>query len=176
MRLALGACSLVVLVVLSVSAQVSPAAKLGVWTNQVFENRHYDRQKNPYLRTVRVVRQKTFDRLVFEFDGPLPDCRIDYLKSRFYEGEDGRERIRIVGRAFIRIDLSQISADEKQLSFSDAKHFLPKGKLRLPTLLQMQDKGVGEGHYEFLLGLSARKAYRVTELENPSRVVIDLKH
>jgi hypothetical protein len=114
--------------------------------------------------------------LIFEFDGPLPDCRIDYLNSRFYEGEDGRERIRIAGRAFIRIDLSQISADEKQFSFSNARHFSPKGKLRLPTLLQMQDKGVGEGHYEFLLGLSARKAYRVTELENPSRVVIDLKH
>ena len=176
MRFALGACSLAVLVVLGVAAQESPTAKLGIWTTRALENLHEGRKVNPYLRTVRAVRQKTFDRLIFEFDGPLPDCRIDYLNSRFYEGEDGRERIRIAGRAFIRIDLSQISADEKQFSFSDAKHFLPKGKLRLPTLLQMQDKGVGEGHYEFLLGLSARKAYRVTELENPSRVVIDLKH
>ena len=35
--------------------------------------------------------------------------------------------------------------------------------------------GFFEGHYDFLLGLRSRRLFRVTELANPSRLVIDFK-
>src|SRR5439155_24119979 len=115
------------------------------------------------------------DRVVFEFDGPIASYSIEYLASRFYESESGRERIRIVGNAFVHVIFHIIPTDEKQLALFQAKDFSPKGKLIMPSLLQIEDKGLFEGYYDFLLGISSRKVFRVTELTNPSRLVIDFK-
>jgi len=36
--------------------------------------------------------------------------------------------------------------------------------------------GMFEGFYDFVIGVSSRKAFRVTELSTPSRLAIDFKH
>ena len=125
---------------------------------------------------MRAAKQKGFDRVVFEFEGPMPNYSIRYLKGRIFEDEGGPHRIRMAGKAFIQITFNQIPMDEIQAGFSTGKSFSPEGKLKMAALLEVQEKTLFEGFYDFLLGIKSRRAFRVTELSHPSRLAIDFKH
>ena len=156
-------------------AQFDDNGKVGTWTTGPVARRH-EQSENPHLKVVRVAKQKRFDRLVFEFTGPMPNYSIRYLKGRFYEDEGGSHRIRIAGTAFMQVTFNQIPMDEIQAGFSTGKKFSPEGRLKLPALQEVQEKTLFEGFYDFLLGIRSRRAFRVTELQNPARVVIDFRH
>jgi hypothetical protein len=159
-----------------VFAQLGTAGELNTWTVKPVSRDHGPSRENTYVKTVRAAKQKDFDRLVFEFEGAFPTYRFEYLKSHFYESEGGRQRIRTAGKAFLLLTLLQVPADDKQVALSDAESFVPKGRLRLPALWSIDDKELFEGTYDFVAGVSARKPFRVTELSNPARLVIDFKH
>ena len=161
---------------LPAAAQFGTVGKLDTWTVKPVSRDQEPASENTYVKTVRAAKQKDFDRLVFEFDGAFPHYRIKYLKSPFYYSEAGRKHIRTPGRALLMVSLLQVSADEKQVGLLQAKGFLPKGNLRMPSLWSIDDLELFEGIYDFVAGVSARKAFRVTELRNPSRLVIDFKH
>ena len=162
-------------VVIRSFASAQSIGNLNVWTTQLIDRRHAQLE-SIYVRVVRAAKQNGFDRVVFEFHGPMPSYRIQYLKSsRFYE-DNGRHRIKIAGKAFIEIDLNMIAASAEQAAAINRKGFLPKGKISLPSVWQFQDLGVEEGFYDFLIGVSARRAFRVTEKSNPSRLVVDIRH
>jgi hypothetical protein len=165
---------LLLLSFVSASGQPQNIGKFDTWT-KVFSRDHLQ-SGGSHLRQVRAMRQKAFDRVVFEFDGTIPSYNIKYLAGRIYEDLDGKHRIKIAGSAFLQIELFVVPFDEAQAKFYQSRGFSPKGKLMMPSLLQIEDKGEEEGFYDFLLGVSARKVYRVTELSNPARVVIDLRH
>ena len=158
---------------LSVVAQYETAGQLNTWTTHPVSRRN---NQSSYVRVVRVAKQRAFDRVVFEFAGPVPNYRLEYLRSKYFEDESGRHRIRIAGTAFIHVSLNMISADETQVRFMDAPGFVPKGKLKLPAVAQVEERTLFEGFYDFLIGVNGRKAFRVSELANPSRLVIDFKH
>ena len=159
---------------LPASAQIESEGQLNVWTTKSVSRPHAINQA-AYVKTVRAAKQNEYDRVVFEFDGAFPNYRVEYLKSHFYEGTDGRHRIRSAGNAFVQINFFVVPTDE-QIKFSEAKNFVPKGKLGMPTLQSVKDKELFEGYYDFLMGVSSRKPFRVTELSNPARLVIDFKH
>ncbi len=161
---------------LPAAAQFGNVGKLDTWTVKTVSRDQDPSRENTYVKTVRAAKQNDFDRLVFEFEGAFPHYRIEYSKSRFYDSEGGRKRIRTPGKAFLIIALLQVSSDEKQVGLLEAKGFRPKGNLRLPSLWSIDDLELFEGTYDFVAGVSARKAFRVTELRNPSRLVIDFKH
>ena len=156
-----------------VFSQFQNAGELNSWTSRSVARHH---SETSAVRTVRAARQKGFDRVVFEFDGPVPNYDIQYLKSSFYEGEGGRRRIRIAGSRFMQVTLSQIPVDEKQINFIEAKNFIPKGRLRLPAVAQIEQREFFEGVFDFVIGVKGTKLFRVTELTNPARLVIDFKH
>ena len=156
-----------------VFSQFQDAGELNSWTTRPFARLHGETST---VRTVRAARQKGFDRVVFEFDGPVPNYSIQYLKSPYYEGEGGRRRIRIAGSRFVQVTLNQIPVDEKQINFIEAKNFIPKGKLKLPAVSQIEQREFFEGFFDFVIGVNGRKLFRVTELANPARLVIDFKH
>jgi hypothetical protein len=125
---------------------------------------------------VRVGRHQTFDRVVFEFSGSMPNYQVEYLKGRFYENEGGRQRIRIAGNAFIQVNLNLIPTDEEQMKLREQNSFIPKGRLKFRSVWELDEAGLFEGYYDFLLGIRARKPFRVSELSNPLRLVIDFRH
>src|SRR5258708_3712201 len=97
---------LALLISLSASAQSPLTGKPGAWTHLLFEENHTEYRENPLVHVVRASRQGTFDRVVFQFERAFPNYRIEYLRSHFYESDDGKHRIRIAGRVFLKIDLS----------------------------------------------------------------------
>jgi hypothetical protein len=159
----------------SAAAQFRDLGKVGSWTTGPVERRH-EQSENPHLRVVRAAKQNGFDRVVFEFTGPMPNYSLKYLKGRVFDDEDGPHRIRIAGNAFIHVTFNQLPADEVQAGFSSAKNFSPVGRLKLRALFEVQEKTLFEGFYDFLLGIKSRRAFRVTELQDPARVAIDFKH
>ena len=174
-KCSLAAGALLLLLSLSALAQMENIGTFDTWTTRPFSRAHNSSAEASYVKTVRASKQNGFDRVVFEFEGPFPNYRIEYLKSRFYEPEAGRQRIRQPGNAFVLVNFFLIPTEEKQFKLSEAKDFVPKGSLRMPTLQSVKDKQLFEGYYDFLLGVRSRKPYRVTELANPSRLVIDFK-
>lgn len=167
---------LIFVIFLSALAQIENIGSFDTWTTKPFSRAHNSAAEASYVKTVRAAKQNGFDRVVFEFEGPVPNYRVEYLKSRFYESEGGRQRIRQPGNAFVLVNMFLIPTEEKQFKLSEAKDFVPKGSLRMPALQSVKDKQLFEGYYDFLLGVRSRKPYRVTELANPSRLVIDFKH
>ena len=157
----------------SAVAQFPNTNKLNTWTTRPVSRRHAT--DTTYLRRVRVARHSAFDRVVFDFSGAMPNYRVEYLKSRFYENEAGTNRIKMAGRAFVQVSLSVIPTDDEQMSLRNQKNFIPKGRLQLPSVWELDDATHFEGYYDFLLGISGRKLFRVTELTNPLRLVIDFR-
>lgn len=167
--------TLLTLTVPSAAAQFPDAGRLNLWTTRTVARQHQATELI-YLRTIRVARHKNFDRVVFEFSGGMPNYKLEYLKSPFYENEGGKHRIRIAGKAFVQVSLYSIPAVDEQMRLREQKDFIPKGRLRLPSIRELDEAGLFEGYYDFILGISARKAFRVSELSDPRRLVIDFRH
>jgi len=170
------AATLFLLLSFSTNAQIGNVGSVDTWTTKWVARAHSSSNNASHLKVVRASKQPGFDRVVFEFDGPLPSYQVKYLKSHFYEGEAGRRRIRQPGSVFLFAEFFVIPASEEQAKFSEAKDFVPRGNLRLPSLLSVKDWELSEGFYDFIMGASARKPFRITELSNPSRLAIDFKH
>src|SRR2546423_13511649 len=171
----IGAGMFVFLALLTVPAQIDNVGTLNTWTTKPLSRAHNSSSLASYIKVVRATKQNGFDRVVFEFKDSFPNYRVEYLKSHFYDAEAGRVRIREPGNVFLQIEFFVVPTDE-QLKFSEAKGFVPKGRLRMPSLQSVKDKVLFEGFYDFLMGVSSRKPYRVTELSNPTRLVIDFKN
>src|SRR5262245_11822472 len=82
--------------IISTPAQIGNGGKLEQWTT-VSRSREHTSSELIYVKNVRDAKQKDFDRVVFEFEKQIPNYRIEYLKSHFYEGEAERVRIKSAG-------------------------------------------------------------------------------
>ena len=161
--------------VLSAAAQIGNVGKLENWTAKPVSREHSSGELI-YVKKVTAAKHKDFDRVVFEFEKQLPNYRVEYLKSHFYDGEAERMRIRSAGNSFVQIEFLTIPTSEEQMKFTEAKGFRPKGRLRMPTVQSVTDMGLFEGFYDFVIGVGSRQPFRVIELSNPARLAIDFKH
>jgi|SRR5919206_499358 hypothetical protein len=161
--------------ILCVPAQIGNVGTLEQWTTNP-RSREHTAGELIYVKNVRAARNKDFDRVVFEFERTIPNYRVEYLKSHFYQGEADRVRIKSAGNSFVQVEFFTIPTSEEQLKFTDAKGFRPNGRLRLPAVQSITDMGLFEGFYDFVIGVGARKPFRVIELSNPARLAIDFKH
>ena len=168
--------ALILLTSWSAFAQIENTGVTDAWTIKDVTRAHNSSDKASYVKQVRAGKQKDFDRVVFEFEGPFPNYLVQYLKSPFYESEAGRERIRQPGTAFLQVEFFLIPTEEKQVNLSKAGDFIPKRRLSFLSVQSVREKVLFEGFYDFLIGVRTRKAFRVSELSNPARLVIDVQH
>lgn len=143
------------------SAQLKNEGKLNTWTTNIVQRNHND--SDGCLSNIRVAKNKGFDRIVLEFKSGKNNYTIYYLSSN--KNDEG-EKITIAGKVFMNIDLYGIPCESQDY---------PEGKLKLPIIQQIRGN-VFEGIQNFVIGIKAEKLYRVQELKNPSRLVIDFKH
>lgn len=128
----------------------------------------------PVLRGIRAAAQKGFDRVVLEFDGPVPGYRAEYV-PQVVEDATG-EPVELTGKAFLQVAVQTATMDDSVQGGSRVYG----GPVRLlPKLDQVREvlvAGDFEGVLTVGLGLDGRRAFRVTALSSPSRLVIDLAH
>jgi hypothetical protein len=126
-------------------------------------------RSTPEVVSVQTVEQEGYDRVVFTFEGPMPGYQIRYV-SRVTDAAG--ERLPLRGQAFLAV------------AFQPARAHDPDGEATFPTaaitpgypaLRQVRFAGDFEGQVAFGIGVADRGGFRVSELRDPTRVVVDVR-
>ena len=138
-------------------------------------------KKNPNLKDavvaayVRSARHEGFDRVVFEFLGvQLPAYKIEYIDKPVHACGSGDE-VPFAGDAWLSV------------LFTAAQAHAPEGDATIPMKDRTQSPNLAvvkdlklicdyEGEVEWVLGNTSPNKYRVLELKDPTRLVVDIKH
>jgi hypothetical protein len=122
------------------------------------------------LRDVRTAQEPTFDRIAFEFEDPMvPGYRVGYVDS-VYECASGK-RVLVLGNSSLTVRFSpaQAHTETRIVTIKGADR-----RLTLPILKELKLSCDFEAEVSWVLGLSARKVFRVTELSSSARLVVDI--
>ncbi|HEX9424016.1 MAG TPA: hypothetical protein VF899_12300 [Pyrinomonadaceae bacterium] len=114
-----------------------------------------------------------FDRIVFTCEGfHHPTWKVRYVHPPIKQCASGNN-IGVTGNAFLQIsmDTAEAHTDAGQPTITDRDRHL-----NCPNLKQLVLTCDFEAKVGFVFGLNAKKPYRVVELENPTRLVIDVKN
>jgi hypothetical protein len=126
------------------------------------------------LRDVRTGEHADFDRITFEFSGGIPGYAVRYVEPPIVYDPRGDE-MEIDGSAFIVVRMERAAGYDPNTGVETytGPLELPTG---LPMLLEAERVGDFEAVLSWALGLSAESDFRVTTLEDPPRLVVDVGH
>ena len=127
------------------------------------------------LEEVRTGAQEGFDRVVLEFRGEtLPGYHIEYIDQPVRECGSGRS-VPLAGDGWLSIRVHPARAHEfegeEARSTIDERQRAPE----LPLLRELKLTCDFEGEVEWVLGVRAPNPYRVLELREPTRLVVDVR-
>jgi hypothetical protein len=124
------------------------------------------------LRSVREARNEGFDRVVFEFAGTqVPGYHLEYVDKPVQHCASGNE-IPLAGQGFLQVRLTPAQAHE-------GAEVTVAGRERKPALPVIQELKLTcdfEGEVTWVLGNASPKKFRVMELHEPTRLVVDVQH
>jgi hypothetical protein len=123
------------------------------------------------LVAVRTAGHPAYDRIVFEFAGKtLPNYTVGFSSAPITACGSG-EVVPLAGEARLELRFEPANAHDEngRLTVNQRSR-----KPALPTLLELKLTCDFEAVVAWAASLSDRKAYRVLELRNPSRLIIDL--
>lgn len=150
--------------------QSGNSGKLNVWTSANISRLNEENDKPAFLKEVRVAKNKGFDRIVFEFTGGLPHFTVEYIKPPITGTADNV--IKVSGKYFVEITFHSLLFPEDE-NYKYKK--IEKANLKLPVVSELEEIEWFEGVRPFAVGLKAKKDFRVTQLTNPTRLVVDFK-
>ena len=162
--------NLVIICAVNASAQWKDAGKFNAWTSASFSRKNNASKATPYLREIRQARNKGFDRVVFEFTGDIPPYQIEYITPPIVGTAD--EEVKVKGKYFVSINLQSLPyPDDEKLGEVKMLTDL-KNSYSLAEITQIE---WFEGTRWYVVGLKSKKLYRIQQLKNPARLVIDFK-
>jgi hypothetical protein len=122
------------------------------------------------LRAVRAGPQEHFERVVFEFDADTtPGYRIEYIAQPVHCGSGLPAQV--AGQSWLQVRFHPAQAHNEQGGSTVGT--LQK-RTGLKIVQEIQEVCDFEGEVTWIVGLVGRRGYRVLELTNPPRVVVDL--
>lgn len=133
-------------------------------------NAHSAQPQTPTLVDIRAAQHPTYDRLVFEFTGLLPEERDVRFVSQLVQDGSGLP-LSLVGDALLQVRFSVAVGhdDQGQVTYGPLSR-----TYALPNLIQVRTAGDFEGTLTFGVGLAKATSFQMFTLTNPSRVVIDI--
>ena len=125
------------------------------------------------LEDVRLGRHAGYDRIVFEFmQDEMPGYHIEYVDKPTYSCGSG-EVVWLAGDGWLRVRFDTAQAHDDQGRSTVAY----RGRVvDLPVIKEVQNTCDFEGEMSWVLGVSSPNHYRVLELKQPTRLVLDIKH
>jgi hypothetical protein len=125
---------------------------------------------SPTLTGLQVGRHASFDRVVFQLDGPIPSYSVRYVPVVHQDGSGAPLPLR--GSAFLEVVVRAPTHDEQ------GQPVLTPTRLRpdFPALREANAPSSFEGQTTAGIGVTTKVGFRVLELANPTRIVIDLAH
>lgn len=125
------------------------------------------------LVAVRAARQAGFDRVVFEFTGAsVPGFHVEYVDRPVRACGSG-EVVPLAGDGWLAVRLVPARAhDEEGRPTAGPRALAP----RLPIVIEIARTCDFEAVVEYVLGVASPNRYRVFELADPPRLVVDVRN
>jgi hypothetical protein len=108
-----------------------------------------------------------YDRVVFEFDGPIPLFEIEYVEQLL--GDGSGLPVPIAGRSILQVVFRDAQAHNDSGQVTAPVRLTPK----LPIVREVINAGDFEGVVTYGIGVSRKAELRILTLADKSRVVID---
>lgn len=124
------------------------------------------------LRNVRAASHDGHDRVVFEFDGPMPPYSVSYTDLPVTECGSGKS-VELPGTALLVARFSPANAHTEAGEASGAPRALPAAGSNILQLRQVCDF---EAVVQWVVALKRAQRYTVSELANPTRLIVDLEN
>lgn len=139
-----------------IGKEFAPGANANTWT----------------LKDIRIVEHEYFDRIVFEFDGEkTPGYELQYLEFPARLCNSGI-RVRTQGQEQIQLMIRSARASNDDGTTPTQERY----KLSLPIMRELVRTCDQDGTLTFVVGTSSRKKFRLGELQNPPRIMLDLRN
>jgi hypothetical protein len=124
------------------------------------------------LRAVRTGRHAGFDRVVFEFEGnAVPGYHIEFGAKPVKDcGEGAVVPVSAEAVMLIRLQPANAHTEAGVATVTDRQR-----NPNLPILKELKLICDFEAQVEWVAGIKSRNPYRVTELTNPARLVVDIR-
>lgn len=124
------------------------------------------------LREVREARNEGFDRVVFQFDGEqVPGYHVEYIDTPVIKCGSG-DPTPIAGQGWLQVRMVPAQAHEGGKPTVTERERKP----RLTVLEELELTCDFEGEATWVLGVKSPNKYRVMELAEPTRLVVDVQH
>ena len=114
------------------------------------------------LTTVRAAGHSGYDRVVFDFSGPMPSYDVVGQESSTFLNDASGQPVTLDGTAGVKVILRATDAATTQDS-----------QPGLTSVRQIAQIGNFEHQLSYGIGLASSTCFRVLELSNPNRLVID---
>ena len=128
------------------------------------------------LSDVRAARHEGYDRVVFEFRQEVPGYDIRYVEPPVQADGSGAE-VAVAGNAILRVRMepaldADLTQEDAPLSYTGPMRFSPG----TPEVVELVRTGGYESVLTWVIGLNDRADFRVLRLQDPPRLVIDLRN
>ncbi|QRK12035.1 hypothetical protein JQX13_19510 [Archangium violaceum] len=124
------------------------------------------------LLEVREGRNEGFDRVVFQFQGDqLPGYHLEYIDKPVTKCGSGNPT-EVAGQGWLEVRIMPAQAHVDGKVTVASRERMPK----LPVIEEMELTCDFEGEVTWVLGVKHPNKYRVMELREPTRLVVDVRH
>ena len=128
------------------------------------------------LTAVRAARHEGFDRVVFEFSNAVPGYAVEYVEEPVHADGSGEE-VPVDGEHVVLVRLenasgADLSKEDAPQTYTGPTRFDPG----TPEVAELVRVGDFEGVLTWAIGVRDRVPFRVTTLDGPPRVVVDLQN
>lgn len=125
------------------------------------------------LTDVRTASNEGFDRVVLEFEGEeLPSYHIEYVDRPVRQCGSG-DPVQVAGDGWLLIRIQPANAHDEQGNPTVSER---SRQLGLPVMRQLTLICDFEAQVEWIVGVASPNPYRVMELAEPARLVVDVRH
>ena len=121
------------------------------------------------VQDVRLATHQDYERVVVEFSDQMPSYEVEYIDEPYHQCGSGNQ-MWLKGDGLLEIRLTTAAAHTEQGE--------PTVKRTYKSLENIQELKVAcdfEGHVNILAGVGSPNQFAVFELQNPPRLVIDIK-
>ncbi|MGE5597351.1 MAG: hypothetical protein ACM3S1_15100 [Hyphomicrobiales bacterium] len=124
---------------------------------------------NITLADVRVGKHEAADRIVFEFEGDaLPGAEVKYDDHATACGSG--QNVTVGGEAMLVVEIDHAQAHDNQGATTAPTSVEGPGQ----TIVEAKSTCDFEGHVDYVIGTTGEKNFKVSTLQNPTRIVIDV--
>ena len=144
---------------------------LNVWTTDEVYRRRLG--VLPKLLGVRFRRHRGFDRVVFDLTDKPAGFHVNYREPPF-QGQASERAVRVRGKAFVEITLYPILSSGEDVEVYE-RMVTARSRVETALIADMKTFEWFEAELGYAVGLKRKTPFRVTELSNPARLVVDFK-